>query len=292
MRNALLTLLLFGLLAAGANPAGFFGGYVGARVRGGAVVSEPWTPADLTGLALWLDASDAGTLWADTNATTAATNNGLVARWDDKSGNARHGSQSDTAKRPVLKTGKHPHSHIDTAGDFKAFAITPFTATNNIRFTAVLMPLDSAGRNGAFATFTDFTGSNPAFSGNASGPTDWYDSFFSTARPRVSSVSITNNILYLLFVEQTGSQIKGRVFGYVSESAVNATFNGSPTTRFQLPSTATDLQSGNYDMCEVVMTQSETTNNLQRTEGYLAHKWGLADNLPADHPYKSAPPTK
>ena len=28
----------------------------------------------------------------------------------------------------------------------------------------------------------------------------------------------------------------------------------------------------------------------QKIEGYLAHKWGLAANLPADHPYKTEAP--
>jgi hypothetical protein len=35
-----------------------------------------------------------------------------------------------------------------------------------------------------------------------------------------------------------------------------------------------------------------STTDRQKLEGYLAHKWGLAANLPADHPYKSAAPTK
>jgi hypothetical protein len=33
-----------------------------------------------------------------------------------------------------------------------------------------------------------------------------------------------------------------------------------------------------------------TTADRQRVEGYLAHKWGLTANLPADHPYKNAAP--
>ena len=28
----------------------------------------------------------------------------------------------------------------------------------------------------------------------------------------------------------------------------------------------------------------------EKAEGYLAHKWGLAGNLPDAHPYKAAPP--
>ena len=32
-------------------------------------------------------------------------------------------------------------------------------------------------------------------------------------------------------------------------------------------------------------------NDRQKIEGYLAHKWGLAASLPADHPYKDAAPS-
>jgi len=31
-------------------------------------------------------------------------------------------------------------------------------------------------------------------------------------------------------------------------------------------------------------------SGVQIREGYLAHKWGIADNLPTNHPYKDAPP--
>ena len=31
-------------------------------------------------------------------------------------------------------------------------------------------------------------------------------------------------------------------------------------------------------------------NPRERVEGYLAHKWGLAGNLPSDHAFKDGPP--
>jgi hypothetical protein len=34
-----------------------------------------------------------------------------------------------------------------------------------------------------------------------------------------------------------------------------------------------------------------STDDRQRLEGYLAHKWALTGSLPSDHPYKSAAPT-
>ena len=34
-----------------------------------------------------------------------------------------------------------------------------------------------------------------------------------------------------------------------------------------------------------------TGDNWEKVEGYLAHKWGLTDNLPNNHPYKNKVPT-
>ena len=36
-----------------------------------------------------------------------------------------------------------------------------------------------------------------------------------------------------------------------------------------------------------VMVEDVSLDTRQNMEGYLAHKWGLLDNLPSDHPYKT-----
>lgn len=60
-----------------------------------------FTPRSITGLALWLDASDSSTLFQDAAATTPATaTNDPVGAWLDKSGNGRHATQSTGANRP------------------------------------------------------------------------------------------------------------------------------------------------------------------------------------------------
>lgn len=33
-----------------------------------------------------------------------------------------------------------------------------------------------------------------------------------------------------------------------------------------------------------------TQEEIDKIFGYLAHRWGLTDNLPMDHPYKDTPP--
>jgi len=51
---------------------------------------------------------------------------------------------------------------------------------------------------------------------------------------------------------------------------------------------------GRYNgrIAEILFFNTEpTTAEKEELEGYLAHKWGLAANLPSGHTYKSAPPT-
>lgn len=57
-----------------------------------------------SGLQLWLDASDANTLYDATTGGSLVAADGGVARWEDKSGNARHATQSTSGARPVRKT--------------------------------------------------------------------------------------------------------------------------------------------------------------------------------------------
>jgi hypothetical protein len=59
----------------------------------------------ITGLQLWLDASDASTLFDATSGGSLVAADGGVARWEDKSGNARHFTQSTSGNRPLRKTG-------------------------------------------------------------------------------------------------------------------------------------------------------------------------------------------
>jgi hypothetical protein len=60
-------------------------------------------PAKISGLAVWLDASDASTLFDATSGGSLPANNASVARWEDKSGNGRHFTRA-TANQPTRVT--------------------------------------------------------------------------------------------------------------------------------------------------------------------------------------------
>lgn len=63
----------------------------------------PFTPTSVTGLAAWWDASDASTLYDATSGGSLVAVDGAVARWNDKSGNARHATQATSGNRPLRK---------------------------------------------------------------------------------------------------------------------------------------------------------------------------------------------
>jgi hypothetical protein len=68
-------------------------------------------PADTPGLRLWLDASDASTIFTD--------GGGLVDAWEDKSGNGFHATQTDAARKPSVGAGVLGGAnaiHFDSAG--------------------------------------------------------------------------------------------------------------------------------------------------------------------------------
>jgi hypothetical protein len=43
-------------------------------------------------------------------------------------------------------------------------------------------------------------------------------------------------------------------------------------------------------ICGAKTSGSYATSDIEEVEGYLAHKWGLASLLPANHTYKDSAP--
>jgi hypothetical protein len=70
--------------------------------RAGAWPSAFVNPTSLSGLQLWLDGSDAQTLFDATSGGSLVAADGTVKRWEDKSGNARHATESTNG--PTRKT--------------------------------------------------------------------------------------------------------------------------------------------------------------------------------------------
>lgn len=70
--------------------------------RGGGGVA--WSPLDVPNLRVWIDFSDASTLFTDDGATPVRLDQDAIYRVNDKSGNGSHLSQGTLASRPAYRT--------------------------------------------------------------------------------------------------------------------------------------------------------------------------------------------
>jgi len=111
-------------------PNGDTGAQVFSNVSGAQV--------SITGLAVWLDASDAATLFQDSAGTTPATaDNDVIGRWADKSGNGYHATQGTTGNKPLLKTAIQNSKNVircDGTDDYLEFTGTALDIFKNVAY--------------------------------------------------------------------------------------------------------------------------------------------------------------
>lgn len=118
-----------------------------------------WSPADIEGLVLWLDASDSTTLFQDAAGTIPATADGHpVGRWADKSGNAHHASQASADARPTLQLAERndlPVVQFDGVNDL--------LSTDNVTLSAftAFYVFRASGTAGLLSEQSDNAAQNP-----------------------------------------------------------------------------------------------------------------------------------
>jgi len=77
---------------------------IGLGLSGYTLARNTFKPDMISGLQLWLDASDSATLLQSSGGSAAVADGDPVGYWADKSGNGRHATQTDGSKKPALKT--------------------------------------------------------------------------------------------------------------------------------------------------------------------------------------------
>lgn len=248
---------------------------VSATAEGLVPVSRSlWTPAEIA-TGLWLDASDASTI------TDTA---GEVDTWADKSGNGRNATSG--VNKP--STG---------ARTLNGLNVIDFNGTSD---SLTISPLFQPGANNSMS-FIILVNDEP------SPPTARYlNGYFGVAtRFGLSGRSNGNNYIHassFLPVASTYSQSDNIISGYKNgtEQGVNSnfgTFSTNSNGGITPPLDSIWMGSNRgvddfYDgaIGEAIVVLDYDFDNLQRIEGYLAHKWGLESNLPSDHPYKTVAP--
>ena len=227
-----------------------------------------FSPNNIDGLKLWLDAGD-------TSSVLLSGSN--VSQWNDKSGNGFNLIQSGAYALPTfsnngvyfsnstLARGITPTAFVTAGQICTTFIVANVSAGNNILF------LDGSGDG--TNRYGIWTGTNSLFfdSGGVANPrasASFTYSFgttniFRTARYLASPLDI-----YFNGTAQTVT-VSGNYYGV--GNIVNIGIGQGPTT------VGTVYEIIHYNTYL-------TSNQCQQVEGYLAWKWGLYSNLPSTHP--------
>jgi hypothetical protein len=249
--------------------------------------SFTYSPLQVPGCALWLDA-------ATSNSVTfgSATN---VASWLDKSGNGRNATQATASNQP----------HWYDAGANGIFfdgVIGQCLNLPSLTFTSISIFMVAQATTYTFGSiFISLTAGNGiylrSFTGAAPGPT--YESFgidYGGSNYRYApSSAVVDTSRHLWSFTLPSSGLGTFVWdGAAGNNAGGFTFANIATT-FANPSigafgqTPTSSPFTGY-IHEILMYSNDlTTTNRQAIESYLAQKWKLTSNLPADHPNFTTP---
>lgn len=232
-----------------------------------------WTPREIPTIA-WYDA-------ADTNSITAPGNS--VSQWNDKSGNNRHATQGVPAQRPTYLANDPTLNNKPSIGTLnptgKIGLDTPSIPAKNV----YVVTYYKDGLDTSFDVFsTLFSSSDVANFGQY----------------RVMGRVNTSDLIDTYQFNDLGTYKNGSTVNSLSVLPCGAsvfTFKSSAarTQAYGLGynRSLSDRNWQGYSSEWIFTDGTEDTPSQKQIEGYLAHKWALAANLPIDHPYKSAAPT-
>lgn len=273
-----------------------------------------WDPS-LISTALWLDAADASTI---------TESGGAVSQWSDKSGNNRHATSdgNPTYSATGLSTNK-PAVQLDGTGDSFVSSITGIGSFNALD---VYMVTQTAAAATADTNTGFFWGYGNAGSAGGIYPANkgLYLASASTSalanetilllsdsasfiNGRVGSSTYTRGANTAQILNSKASTLgisllaDGSPVQLDLAAQITASTDASPSSKSYttddnfyigaVRGNATLFYSPAIKFAEVIVSSTLLSAlDRQKLEGYLAHKWGLTANLPANHPYKTAVP--
>jgi hypothetical protein len=237
----------------------------------------PFSPTQLAGMQLWLDASD------DTTITRSGIN---VTGWADKNTPAK--TTTVSANRPTIVTGS-----------LNSLNTVRFTATSTTTVTASLATVIGTGSVTMITLWKPTASDTQAVSGigitGAGGNlgVGYNGTGFYNIYEYGGSQSTYNSATTNVWVIEAGQRQLGTI--YLSWNGNPPTTTGSSSTNFTNTSMYVGGGAGFYATGEVAESIFYNTvitpYERQEVEGYLAWKWGLQTSLPTSHPFYTSRPT-
>ena len=243
----------------------------------GQKLTAPFTPTQISGCQLWLDA-------ADTSSYRVSGAN--LTSWSDKSGTGKTISFSGTPTYKAKATGNLPSIVFNSTMLTTTFSST--FGSGDVAYFAVW--IQYTNNSGIVMTLGGTT--TPGLGMGCNGQYNFFEWGVAGAE---SDYAFTGSITFNRYVVQSGTIRSNAMLCSVNGYSGTAATSSQPqtSTTFNIGS-ATSVGSGyaiNGEIAEVlVYVGTISTTQQQQIEGYLAWKWGLQGSLNPSHPYATVNP--
>ena len=261
-----------------------------------------FSPKQIANLSAWWDASDSTTLFNATSGGASVASNGAVARWEDKSGNARHMTQATAANRPVRTVAALNGRDSLTSDSTDVLSGSHRVFSSAISVFAVSRVTNAAARQSLFE-FGDYFGTGSfyverntyqtagsrwgLYTARSSGGTA-YDTTLSTSTSAEVLSLVCNAVSGTSVLTSTDFRINGNPSGTLNPLQAG---QGNLWPDYSAQTAAISIVSGTPLVSEIIVyNRVVSSSERQKLEGYLAWKWGLQATLPYDHPYAASFP--
>ena len=243
-----------------------------------------WTPAELTGLALWLDADDASTITLRGGGGPGPGGSNHVVQWDDKSGNDRNASQATASAQPAYVANSlngnsvvrystsiqflTTNTNFGSAAQRSVFCVNTYEAASQYQY---VWHQESSADSGAALVFR----AQSNFSDWQQNDTlSWADGYNSGRAPRFISNGATGDGSAAIHEVSLGSQESQLRINGASANARTQLTGAWPNIARKF-SVGRDTQSLDGDVAEIIYVDGVvSTTDREKVEGYLAWKWG------------------
>ena len=249
-------------------------------------VAYDWTPDKLL-TSLWLDSSDSSNI---------VITSGAVSQWKDKSGNNNHFIQTNQSQMPVLNKGIYFNGSNRLLGNNNSLSISKAIDSLCVYVVAKIEGGQDY-RTIINSSIDGVTSARVGIYGRQSGTVESFGRRIIGDSGQSVGVSISSKL----------SLISG-IFDY-KNAKLYVGLNGVYTQKsgdFQTPGSTANADSAYFSIGHHPVNNTEgfigfiheiiickyilSNQDEKKMEGYLAHKYGLTDNLPVDHPYKTKRP--
>jgi hypothetical protein len=241
----------------------------------------PNTPSTISGLQLWLDAADPATLYDATSGGSLVNADGIVRRWEDKSGNGRHASEATYG--PTRKTSQqNGYSALlfNGSNTFLAGSSTP--STGNVRTAFAITKSANTSGSDFFQIGGYANSSSRLFSLRQSygSPNSGISSDMIANNVNVNGEQLTINQYHVSCWRQTSSTRAVRYWHNGTEKTVTGTPDSfSAAAGFLVGKGRTSVDQGYWNgyVSEIIVYDVEISDADRATvESYLKAKWVIA----------------